>query len=135
MNSSIISFTMMLACLGELESGNDDRKVGRAAEVSRYQIKPSVWHSDTKMPLSDARKEHLAALVVFRVQGNRVREFERRTGRAPTVREWYVLWNAPAQAYQLRWSAAVTQRANRFSNLVEDSLRKGATAWRSSKSK
>src|SRR6266516_276163 len=31
--------------LGMIESGNDDRGVGRAGEVSRYQIHPTVWRS------------------------------------------------------------------------------------------
>src|SRR5437899_3833634 len=31
--------------LGMIESGNDDRGIGRAGEISRYQIHPSVWRS------------------------------------------------------------------------------------------
>src|SRR5881394_336850 len=31
--------------LGMIESGNDDRGIGRAGEVSRYQIHPAVWRN------------------------------------------------------------------------------------------
>ena len=34
--------------LGMIESGNDDRAIGSAGEVSRYQLSPSVWKTYSK---------------------------------------------------------------------------------------
>ncbi|HXG49204.1 MAG TPA: hypothetical protein VNO52_16390, partial [Methylomirabilota bacterium] len=33
----------LLEALSLIESGNNDRAIGRAGEVSRYQILPTVW--------------------------------------------------------------------------------------------
>src|SRR5258708_925017 len=32
-----------LYALGMIETGNDDREIGGAGEISRYQIHPTVW--------------------------------------------------------------------------------------------
>ena len=33
----------LLRCIAEIETGNDDRKIGRRGERSRYQLKLSTW--------------------------------------------------------------------------------------------
>ena len=35
--------TKLFFALGMIESGNNDRGIGRAGEVSRFQIHPAVW--------------------------------------------------------------------------------------------
>jgi len=107
--------------LGMIESGNNDRAVGGAGEISRYQIKKSVWRKySSSSRYSD--KDH-AWQVAERVFSNLVAEFQRSTGRTPDPFELYVLWNAPghfqATGYKRnRISKVVAERAKRFANLV-----------------
>jgi short subunit dehydrogenase-like uncharacterized protein len=116
--------------LGMIETGNEDNAVGRAGEVSRYQIMPSVWrhyttsaqHQDPEVALEIAR-QHWAWLYDY---------FKHETGREPTDFDMYVLWNTrhgyyanrafnPSQLHPL-----VRDRAERFTNLVEEKLRREA---------
>jgi hypothetical protein len=107
--------------LGMVESGNNDRAVGRAGEISRYQIKKSVWRKYSASP-KYADKDH-AWQVAERVFSTLVREFQLSTSRKPDPFELYVLWNAPGQfrgsGYKRnRVSKVVAERAIRFANLV-----------------
>jgi hypothetical protein len=96
--------------LAMLESGDDDRAVGRVGEISRYQIRPELWPGgnplDTRIALANAR----------RIMSVRVAAFEQSHGRAPDDFEFYVLWNAPAQINHPH--RIVAERARRFVNLV-----------------
>jgi hypothetical protein len=96
--------------LAMLESGGDDRTVGRVGEISRYQIRPELWPGgnpfDTHVALSNARHIMLERTVAF----------EQSHGRAPDDFEFYILWNAPAQIDHPH--RVVADRARRFVNLV-----------------
>jgi hypothetical protein len=96
--------------LAMLESGGDDRTVGPAGEVSRYQIRSELWPGgdplDTRVALANA--QHIIA--------PRLAAFEKSHGRAADDFEFYILWNAPAQINHPR--PAVVERARRFANLV-----------------
>ena len=109
------------AALAMVESGCNDRVIGRAGEVSRYQIKPAVWRA--AQPAWDDPLNPWAALRVAQsIMRERSAAFEQRFHRAPNNFEFYVLWNAPAQLIGTRRNAAVTKtvaaRAQRYSNLV-----------------
>jgi hypothetical protein len=101
--------------LSQLESGDNDRALGRVGEISRYQIKPAVWrhYATTK---ADWEKPEEALIVAKAVMQDRCAAFERSFRRTPTDFEFYVLWNAPALI--ARPGKAVSQRAQRFCNLV-----------------
>jgi hypothetical protein len=101
--------------LALIESGQDDRVVGAAGEVSRYQIKPGVWRRYAPSA-TDWRDPTTALAVARRAMRDRVAAFEHTHLRRPTDFEFYVLWNAPAQV--LRPSQVVTRRAQRFCNLL-----------------
>jgi hypothetical protein len=96
--------------LGLVESGGNDQIIGRAGEVSRYQIRPELWEGgdplDTRTALANARQ----------IMDARVDAFERSHGRQPDDFEFYVLWNAPAQIDHPH--RAVAARARRFVNLI-----------------
>jgi hypothetical protein len=96
--------------LAMMESGGDDRAIGRAGEVSRYQIRPDLWLGGNPL-------DRCAALAnAQRIMFSRVTTFERTHGRPPDDFEFYVLWNAPAQINHPH--RAVAERARRFMNLV-----------------
>lgn len=102
--------------LSKLESGDNDNASGRAHEVSRYQMLPSVWRAATSLPLSAATNQDVAWSVAAKVQGARVVGFARREGRMPTSAEWYRLWNRPARV--LNPTPLELARSKRFENLV-----------------
>jgi hypothetical protein len=103
------------AALSQIESGDDDKAVGRKGEISRYQILPDVWASFAPEKADwESRKDALA--VAKKAMKKRCADFEKNFRRAPTDFEFYVLWNAPAQIE--RPGNAVTERAKRFCNLL-----------------
>jgi hypothetical protein len=105
------------SALSQIESGDNDRAVGAAGEVSRYQIKPDVWQ---RYATADASWEDPkeALTVAQAAMKERCARFERDFGRAPTDFEFYILWNAPARVDKP--SATVSERARRFCNLIEN---------------
>ena len=86
-----------LYALGMIETGNNDRAIGSAGEVSRYQLMPSVWknysasanYRDPAMALRVAQK-HWTYLASY---------FKDKTGRTPTDFDMYVLWNTKGGDY------------------------------------
>ena len=96
--------------LAMLESGDDDRTVGPAGEVSRYQIRSDLW------PGGDPSDPNVALANARHLMSPRIAAFEKSHGRAPDDFEFYILWNAPAQINHPH--PAVADRARRFANLV-----------------
>jgi hypothetical protein len=96
--------------LAMVETGGNDRIVGRVGEISRYQIRPELWRGgsplNTSVALANAR----------RIMAARVAAFEQSHGRAPDDFEFYILWNAPAEINHPH--RVVAERARRFMNLV-----------------
>jgi hypothetical protein len=98
--------------LAMLESGGNDRIVGQAGEISRYQIRRESWSGGNPLDAG-------AALAnAQRIMSRRLAAFERSHGRTPDDFEFYILWNAPAQINHPH--PIVAERARRFVNLVTD---------------
>ncbi len=104
-----------LSALSQIESADNDRAVGKAGEISRYQVLKNEWRSVT--PSTDYRDPSTAKQVAQVLLQRRVARFEQIYKRPPTDFEFYALWNAPAQVYNRRISPTVADRARRFSNL------------------
>ena len=100
------------AALAMFESGDNDRIVGRAGEISRYQIRRELW------PGGNPLDAGVALANAQRIMSPRVAAFERTHGRMPDDFEFYILWNAPAQINHPH--PVVAERARRFMNLVVD---------------
>jgi len=103
------------AALSQIESGDNDRAVGRKGEISRYQILPDVW-SAFATHKANWENPRDALTVAKETMKKRCADFEQTYQRAPTDFEFYVLWNAPSQIE--RPGSAVTERARRFCNLL-----------------
>lgn len=110
-----------LEALSQIETGNNDRAVGGAGEVSRYQIKPWIWRqyndSDAyfnRRVSTQVAEQHLAELAQI---------FRKRTRREPTDFDLYVLWNAGPTYYKRigfarsRVHPVIRERAQRYANL------------------
>lgn len=110
-----------LDALSQIETGDDDRAVGGAGEVSRYQIKPWIWrqYSDSQAYFNrristQVAERHLAGLAEI---------FRKRTRREPADFDLYVLWNAGPTYYarigfaKSRVHPIIRERARRYVNL------------------
>ncbi len=110
-----------LDALSMLETGDNDRAIGKAGEVSRYQLMPRTWqHYSQSRSYANAEvarqvaARHLEALET---------KFQARTGREPSDFDRYVLWNAGETYYsRIGFEAArvhpvIRERANRYVNL------------------
>ena len=98
------------SALSMIESGNNDSAVGSVGEISRYQIRPTLW------PGGNPHNPNLALTVAQKIMKARLDKFLRTHNRAPSNFEFYVLWNAPQQVNHP--CHAVAERAERFANLV-----------------
>jgi hypothetical protein len=106
-----------LSALSMIESGDNDRMVGRAGEVSRYQILKREWRTVTNSTRFTDRK--VAEAVTLKLIDKRVASFKAIYKRNPTDFEFYGLWNAPSQVYRGRVSPVVAERCRRFANLCQ----------------
>jgi hypothetical protein len=111
-----------LEVLSMLESGNNDRAVGRAGEVSRYQISPALWKAYTDS--RDYRDPAVSSPVALQHWSRLYHYFLANAGRTPSDFDMYVLWNTRAGYYRTcgfnpqRVHPAVRDHAERFVNLV-----------------
>ena len=114
----MVSFGMdRLAALSMIETGTNDRMVGRAGEISRYQILKREWRSVTSSTrYTDPETAKAVTLVLI---DRRVKSFQEVYNRQPTNFEFYALWNAPGQVLNKRVSRVVAERCQRYSNLVD----------------
>ena len=126
-HAGILSTARMFA-LGMIETGNKDDVVGGLGEVSRYQIMPAVWKAYSE---SRSYRDTEVATEVARQHWRSLHEyFTKKTERAPTNFDMYVLWNTRFGYYAAkgfepaRLHPVVRDRAERFTNLVEDSQRR-----------
>jgi hypothetical protein len=113
---------VLLAALGQIESGDNDRAVGAKGEITRYQMLPLVWHVYRRGPKDPQNPAH-AVVVAESVLRTRVGDFRWRTEREPSHQEVYALWNAPGafahSGYRLAsLRPVVRERCERYANLV-----------------
>lgn len=114
----MMSFGMdRLSALSMIETGNNDRMVGRAGEISRYQILKREWRSVTNS--TRYQDPATAKAVTLKLIDRRVQAFQATYNRPPTNFEFYALWNAPAQVLEGRVSRVVAERCTRYANLCE----------------
>jgi len=111
-----------LFALGMIETGNDDRMIGQAGEISRYQLSPPVWKSYSRS--MDYRNPDVSWQVARRHWNFLAAYFKEKTGRQPTDFDMYVMWNTRYGYYAHKSfsprqiSPIVEERAQRFVNLV-----------------
>ena len=106
-----------LAALSMIETGNNDRMIGRAGEISRYQILKREWRSVTNS--TSYANPATAREVTLQLLERRVQSFRAIYNRNPTNFEFYALWNAPGQVFNGHVSAVVSERCRRYANLCE----------------
>ena len=114
--------TQHLFALGMIETGNDDGAIGSAGEISRYQLRPTVWK--TYCSSRDYRNPQVSVQVARQHWNYLAAYFQEKTGRVPTDYDMYVLWNTGGGYYARKGfskhqiASVVQDRAQRFVNLV-----------------
>ncbi len=104
-----------------IETGNNDWAVGRAGEVSRFQIRPSVWRQYSQSTAYGNRQ--ISSLIAEKHVLFLESLFRARTGREPTDFDLYVLWNAGPGYYERigfsaeRVNRVIRERCQRYLNL------------------
>jgi hypothetical protein len=110
-----------LEAISMIESGNNDDAVGRAGEVSRYQIRPQVWRTFSQS--SEYNNSRVAASVARQHLDWLAKFFLERTGRTADDFDLYVMWNAGPTYYsnigfaRERVRPFIRNRAQRYVNL------------------
>jgi len=120
-------FDAKLRAISQIESNDNDKAKGRHGELSRYQIKRSVWkqhfpsEKDARHIPTEARrcaKAHLCWLELRLCLAQRVKN--------PQPRDVYAAWNIGLEAFSrrdydfARLPANIRKRSERFSNLYEE---------------
>jgi len=111
-----------LFALGMIETGNDDRAIGLAGEISRYQLSPPVWQSYSRS--REYRNPNVSVRVAQQHWNYLASYFKEKCGRMPTDFDMYVMWNTRYGYYAHKHfsprqiSVIVQDRAQRFVNLV-----------------
>jgi hypothetical protein len=112
-----------LEALSMIESGDNDSAIGRAGEVSRYQIKPWIWRRYSKT--ASYHNSQVSRAVAERYLAELEETFRKRTGREPDDFDIYILWNAGPTYYgkagfsKNRVHRIIRERAQRYVNLRE----------------
>lgn len=104
-----------LCALAQIETGGDNRIVGKFGEVSEYQLTPVLWrkYAGRANPVDP----NISTPIAQSLLQSRVAEFERNHKTAPTPEQIYLLWHRPARV--LRPTDKELERAQRFANLVK----------------
>ena len=108
-----------LWALSQIESGMNPAAIGRAGEVTEYQITPSALQG-AKIPLSATLTRSGAKNAACSIIARRIGQFKRVHLRAPTDYEVGLLWHCPAAVG--RPNAEQNDFATRFSNLCARKL-------------
>jgi len=112
-----------LEALSMIESGNNDSAIGRAGEISRYQIKPWIWRRYSTT--ASYHNSRVSRSVAEKYLAELEETFRKRAGREPDDFDIYILWNAGPTYYgkagfsKKRVNPIVRERAQRFVNLRE----------------
>lgn len=108
--------------LSQIESGDNDKAIGSAGELGRYQVKPAFWTPQERL---QAQNQQIALTVAIRHMNALKASFKRLTGRDATDTDAIVLWKAGVAGYARkgfdtgRMSAAQQDRIERLRNLME----------------
>jgi hypothetical protein len=120
-------FDAKLRALSQIESNDNDKAKGKHGELSRYQLKKSVWkqhfpsEKDQRHIPSEAKrcaKAHLCWLELKLCLAKRVKD--------PSPQDVYAAWNLGLEAYARRGydptklPANIRSRSERFTNLYSD---------------
>ncbi len=121
-DSASVPDSKRLLALAMIETGDNDREVGGAGEISRYQLSRAVWKSYRRS--DDYSDPEVSLQVAWQHWTYLANYFKQKTGREPDDFDMYVLWNTRFGYYAHRGfsqhgiSPVVRDRAERFVNLV-----------------
>lgn len=124
-----LNINRILDCISHIETGARlynttityyDKQTGKNGELSRYQILPTVWaayyHGTKNAYLIPAISSKVASSILL----DRIALYKHLYARDPSIKEIYILWNAPAYCLSIhmrKLPKVVKLRAINFSNI------------------
>lgn len=120
-----IHYKTFFKTLADVESGGNDRAVGKKGEVSAFQILPSMWkeHSEYHCSPYHFFNRTKANQVARKINSYNLGIYKKDTGNLPQVYDMYVMWNYGVVKYKkAKYNRSslpeqVKERAERFINL------------------
>ena len=112
--------------LSAVESGHNDRALGKAQEVTRYQIKPEVWRRWHGRDPTNPVEAWRVASNELRMRLQSLQDQSWMQGKRVSPSMAYAAWNAPHALYVAQGDVSrlptrvVRIRCERFQNLVLD---------------
>ena len=119
-------FNAFFQALADIESGGNDRAVGKKGEVSAFQILPSMWKSYSESPCTPyhTQRKDKSICVARKINSNNTMTYKKDTGQMPQVFDMYVMWNYGVTKYRkLKYDRTklpkqIKDRATRFLNIL-----------------
>jgi hypothetical protein len=114
--------------LAMIESGNNGKAKGKLGEISRYQIKPSVWKTFSQFPFLPEFyiPKETSVLVAVKHWNANVECFYISNNYKPSNMQIYAMWNIGYYKFRDKYKFSVDKlphnirnRCVRFKNLVE----------------
>ena len=118
--------TTWLAALSQVESGDNQHAVGKAGELSKFQITEGAWKDHCRCAFTHARDEELAEIIALKIRHANWARLKQALKREPTPAEEYTSWNIGLKGfsrygYSIRRVPKVyRERAERFENLYRE---------------
>lgn len=99
-----------VAWLGKIESNNNDQAIGTNGERGRYQMTLRAWGEVTKEPFKNAHNKQRATVNAMKYLNLSSKRFQQRTGRKPTDKELWMVWNMGLDGSLTRKPTHATKR-------------------------
>lgn len=116
----------LLRALSMIESGDNDKAIGKAGERSRYQILYTTWEIYSTNDFFTTSTDYETSTQVARLHLSKlIVRFHHSANRKPSIQEIYVMYNAGFSYYfnkQFDYSKvpkAIHNRSERFKNLYD----------------
>jgi len=109
-----------LIALAHVESGNNDKKIGKKGEISRYQILSQEWKHFNIHYYSVVfwKDYHIAAQVAYMKYSNILNFFHKKYKRHPNAYEFYLVWKYSLTLDMNKISYELREKAIRYYNLT-----------------
>lgn len=128
MTNVLVITALHLAALSHIESRGNDAAVGKAGEVTRYQICPKLWKESLlgfKTLVARPQDDRVARLVASDIWHKRVIAFTLKHNRQPDLEELYLLWHRPARVLkpkpvERKRARAFAEVYRKIENIVHD---------------
>ncbi len=142
-SGDIASKLPLLQAISQVESGDNDKAMGRYGEVSRYQILPRVWGKYSYTPLHYAIDIKISSIVAYDIARDIIDQWQLRNGETTPMppRYFYAIWHRGKRFWDTRGGnfdnlpSLVKARCYRFENVYNKLIKDNHEKQSKTKSK